>query len=67
MTLSIKDLFKIRLKKKMDYYLSYFGEMFDTNDLLEIINKFEKQYITKLMLNKNVLQLFFNHTEYISV
>lgn len=61
MTLSIKDLFKIRLKKKMDYYLSYFGEMFDTNDLLEIINKFEKQYITKLMLNKNVLQLFFNH------
>lgn len=67
MTLSIKDLFKIRLKNKMDYYLSYFGEMFDTNDLLEIINKFEKQYITKLMLNKNVLQLFFNHTEYISV
>jgi primase C terminal 1 (priCT-1) len=61
MTLSIKDLFKIRLKNKMDYYLSYFGEMFDTNDLLEIINKFEKQYITKLMLNKNVLQLFFNH------
>lgn len=61
MTLSIKDLFKIRLKKKMDYYLSYFGEMFDTNDLLEIINKFEKQYITKLILNKNVLQLFFNH------
>lgn len=61
MTLSIKDLFKIRLKKKMDYYLSYFSEMFDTNDLLEIINKFEKQYITKLILNKNVLQLFFNH------
>ena len=67
MTLSIKDLFKIRLKNKMDYYLSYFGKMFDTDDLLEIINKFEKQYITKLMLNKNVLQLFFNHTEYISV
>lgn len=61
MTLSIKDLFKIRLKNKMDYYLSYFGKMFDTDDLLEIINKFEKQYITKLMLNKNVLQLFFNH------
>ena len=35
--------------------------MFDTDDLLEIRNKFEKQYITKLMLNKNVLQLFFNH------
>ena len=67
MTLSIKDLFKIRLKNKMDYYLSYFGKMFDTDDLLEIRNKFEKQYITKLMLNKNVLQLFFNHTEYISV
>lgn len=61
MTLSIKDLFKIRLKNKMDYYLSYFGRMFDTDDLLEIRNKFEKQYITKLMLNKNVLQLFFNH------
>lgn len=61
MTLSIKDLFKIRLKNKMDYYLSYFGKMFDTDDLLEIRNKFEKQYITKLMLNKNVLQLFFNH------
>lgn len=61
MTLSIKDLFKIRLKNKMDYYLSYFGKIFDTDDLLEIRNKFEKQYITKLMLNKNVLQLFFNH------